>query len=204
MKNLIDFTSRDTLSQDNVKEILNPYSKDFTETMYEGERAMVQLGKSEPEILKSLSPSCKAHIMQCRMSDTLRMRLQGKKGVMYSDHGYLRFIFSDKVVLRIKKFNELLHCSAISTHAFREFMTQGLFRELNRTMVVLGYRLDITQTKISDITITCPIHERRNLWAYHLVEQPASNELFIASTNDEQEQVRVTAKSIKKQQDNQS
>lgn len=205
MKNIIDFADPSILSQDQVKEILNPHIPDLIEMVLDGGRAWERFGEIASDLRKPLNATCRANFIYNHIADSGKRRFQDKNGVLVVSDKYLQLIFEDKVVLRVKKLDDLLYCSGIPTQHYLEYMTQRCFPGLERTMLVVGYRLDASQTKIAQVAIICPVNQRRNKWTFELElqVQPAIVESIIAPLIDKEEKVTVSAKGIKKQKDNQ-
>ena len=174
---------REVISPDRAMEILAPHEKDFRDTLFEAWRTWQHLGEIIPDCHRAATSRGRANFVYDQWRHGLLHRFDGrdKEGIkVNSDMSSLLVFFGSDLVVRPKRFD--LQKRPVNYPTPRQQRFANLYNELpgmppEATRVSVGYRLDITETEIKDIYVSC-VHMTSVIWAYPIYEAVPANILF--------------------------
>ena len=194
--------SPDVLSQEPAIEIVKPHLEDLRGCFRDGWGQWMRWGEIAPEMCKPLDATIRAGIVHQYIVESAKRRFHDVSSVALSEQDkYFRLVFDDKVVMRFKKLDDALHSSGIPTGQRLDYTRQICIEGFERTNLIVGYRLDESETRILDIHIICPVNPQRNLWTFELQSHLEAETHLDAIPVGIEETARVTAKSRKTKKD---
>lgn len=156
-----------SISRKEAKEILEPYQQLLSTAIIAGFLDYFRLLNHIPRPLKTRTI---ANLVYDFIEAHAKNNLSGQTGVtLLTLDGLFIAIIQDKLVLRFKKFNSNKMPSNIQTKQTVNYMNQGLDLPNfpDHTSLIVGYELDGLNTKVKEITVTCPNGDS-NLWSFNL------------------------------------
>lgn len=114
-----------------------------------------------PEARVDMTPRSRASNVYDFMVGEAKRRFFDDPGVLLQEsRGFLLMNFSDKILLRFKKFNKSLLPQNIPTYQTSLFMNRGqqgiLIECPTATKLIAGYQLDKLQSDIQMMAVVCP------------------------------------------------
>jgi hypothetical protein len=149
-----------------AKERLTPYLDRLSEC--------IDLGWTDFErecghIRHKTSPRTRACIVHDNIVTHARRIFESEKRVLlYERNGTLMLQIDEMFLLRFKKLDEDKLSKGIDTQERIDFLDQAELPGVHRgTNIIAGYELNILQTGIKEISITCP-NGKQNAWTFEL------------------------------------
>ncbi len=160
------------ISRDVAETILEPYMPLFGEPFPAAWAKWKRFGEEYPDLRRHQTPRTRASAIHDWASERAETVLQGMAPdvTLHRVHGFLLIVVEGQLHIRLKKFRSGLRTSGIATGQQQAFADQRPLSGMpEATNLVLGYELNVFQTEIARLAITCSIGERVR-WAIEIPE----------------------------------
>lgn len=174
---------RTLMSKESVLEVLAPYFAVLMAIWRQAHDYAMRAVAVDPAAIPRISSRTLANLRYDRASSLLSAAIQGDPTVKEVLSGKLiRFIFANKVSLRLKKLDDKMTSSNIPTRQQRLIRKQMTIFEDSLTQVEAGYRLDPTGLELVGFYITCPRDFGANYWDFRIDDDAAKSTPLFTST----------------------
>jgi hypothetical protein len=150
------------ISEDGAKKLLERYLSLFKRSISDGWRAWESLGKKAPDLRAPLSKQCRARFIYDHIVEAAKAHFAADQRVTIIEKcGLLTLRVDNKngtAILRFKKVDDKMRARNYPTQQQLRFSLQlQLPGWPTATRLIAGYQLDLLETQIKDVVITCPV-----------------------------------------------
>lgn len=189
------------LSREEAANLLRPHVDLFDSCF---RLAWADWEKLKPKTRSTLSARARASIIYDFAASHAKRLFEAREGVsLHEKRGFLTIHIGEKAEVRLKKLGRNRKSSNIQTKFQRDYgMQYPLFaNEMNPTRLTAGYQLDLLQTGIENVLITC--QKGKDLLWFMTVEEQSTGLIhrFEVEATEEQPTPKVRAKNVKKASD---
>lgn len=194
-----------SMTEEDGRARMEAFEELFVECVKAGWQRWRDMGDRDPSIRYDLGNRSRATVVNDFICKEIQRRFADVPGAnVLRIHGIHALDLGVGIVTRVKKLDEQYRSSNIHTRHHERYMLQLSLPDLppEATRLIVGYQLNVLETEIKDIVVTCP-DGRRVLWHYSLLGGQEPQELPFPEAPVEPLQPaparRVRAKNAKKQ-----
>lgn len=177
MSNLEEHTEISVISEDAARNLLSPYRDLLRQCIKEAWEAWEKFGKVAADLRAPLGNRSRASFVYDHMIANVRKKFDDLPNVRIRDKGGVTILdIEGKVCIRFKKLDKNRKSRNYPTQQHLMFAMQMELPGIpaKQTTLITGYRLDLFETTIDEICVTCPVGKKLR-WYFSIEDDGFSN-----------------------------